>query len=171
MSVVFALRFNHPQKQIERVGDGRSTGDQFENVVLASQQPRTVVGFLLGPLPFGDVMEEDGEAVGRGKDAVFEPAIPGLVAALHVNEDLLRHRPLIGEVKRLSNAFREFRPDMAAEEVFRTASEQAGRLRVHVGVAPVPVEGDEAIAHTLENVSKVLDAGAGRFKSVLREIP
>jgi hypothetical protein len=67
-------------------------------------------------------------------------------------------------VKRLSNAFWKFRPDMTADEVFWTASEQGGRLRVHIGVPPVFVEGDEAVAHTLEDVSNGLHRTAGRLR-------
>ena len=116
----------------------------------------------LGPLALGDFAEVDAQPVGGRVDPVLEPEPPGLVALLD-DDDLLRPgRLLVGAVERLTDPFRVLGPDVPADQVRRRlAAEEARSPRVDVGVPPVPVERDEAVADALEDPRELV---AGRLR-------
>ena len=104
-------------------------------------------------------MEEDRQPVRGRVDTVLEPAVPGLVVGLDLNEDLFRHGPLIRELEGLSDAFGKERPYVVAEEVLRLPSKKFGGLTIHVRLPPVLIKGDQRIADTFQDVSELLPAG------------
>ena len=124
----------------------------------AVAQPGQLVGArpllqrLLVAHALGDVVEIDGQALGRGIDPVLEPAVVRRVVLLQQQRRLLGHRLLVVAREGLVAAFRELAPDVLADQVLRRAPEDLRRLRVDVGVDPVLVERDERIGDALEHL-------------------
>ena len=54
----------------------------------------------------------------------------------------------------MSDSLRKYRPDVFSEEILRAPAEQFGGLPVHVCVPPVPVEGDERVAHPFQHIAE-----------------
>jgi hypothetical protein len=173
----------HHSDPLERlpVLDDRHAADMHVTPAVAGVTDAVALGapgkLLLGQLSIGHVGEEDGQAVRRGMQPVLEPAAVGLVVLLEGGRLLVAHGPLIGEVERLTDAFGELRPDVAADQVPRIAPEHLPGAPVHVDVAPLAVERDERVGHRLEDVSDRLrergrlPVGLGRHGETVARAP
>src|SRR2546428_7000195 len=110
---------------------------------------------LLCLLAFGNLVEEDRKTVRGRINAIFKPAVPRFVVILRLNEDLLRHRLLVSELKRLPYALRKLRPDMPPDKSPRLPAEKFFGLLVHVGISPVPVKSHKSVADAFDDIAQL----------------
>src|SRR5215813_1832767 len=152
----WTLFLDDAQKRIEGLFKRRSLSNEHEDPVLSVQQ---FGGFFGGPFRsflLRDVVKEDRESVDGWKNPIFVPAIPRLVIALDLNKSLLSQRLFAGRLKRLLKPFRELRPNVFFNKVFRVSAKELPGLVVQVGVTPVLVESNNGVTHSFKNIARIM---------------
>src|SRR6266852_625560 len=117
----------------------------------ASQTVAHLSQLLFFSAALRDVLEVDGQAVRRWVDPVLEPPIPRRVILLDLDALLRRHRLFVGQVKRLSDALREFGPDVPSNQGVAVAAEDLSCFLIDIDVVPVAIESDEGVGDPLED--------------------
>ena len=112
---------------------------------------------LLGALARRDVLKENGQApVFGGIGLDVEPRVPGAVIILELHRHLFGHGPAQLELERGAPRGGKQLPVGLADLVLPPDAVDALGLGVHVGVAPVPVQRDEAVGDALQDRDRAL---------------
>jgi len=86
---------------------------------------------------------------------IFKPLIIRRIVFFYMNVLLFSHCPVVGLVKGLINAFGKLCPDMFANHLCGITVKNFTGFFIHVGIAPVIVQGYKRIRNSLKNVSDI----------------
>jgi hypothetical protein len=110
------------------------------------------VSSLPGARLLGDVAEGDGDALGRGEHAHVHHTADEADGGLGDVDGAARLHGLAKELlERRADDVRVHVPEVLPEELVARAAHEPLRVSVHVGEAPVAVDGVERLAHALEH--------------------
>src|SRR5215213_7081170 len=115
-----------------------------------------VAELLLVLLALGYVPEIDCQAIlGRIGVDLYPYTLP-MVELLEMDGSSQGHRSMELSVGGQSHSFRELLPHVLPQEFFAGSLQRVRRSFVDVGIAPLPVNGDEGVGDALQDVGDAL---------------